>query len=214
MKTKILYTLFGVFCIFQASRVDSGFLSSKIYKANWQSYYQNQIQTRFKLKEKESYKGMINVKQLKHLIDETLENIDLYSQAASQLVLGTIVKESFIGGNTYLHQKGGGPAVGIGQVEPTTEEYIWQWLDCNLDLRNKVVATTKINGPNPYHLKGNLIYNIVMVRLKYRTISAPLPEYNNILGQANYWKKYYNTELGKGTADEYLNAWDTYVKGV
>lgn len=210
MKAKILYMLFLIFCIFQTTRVESGFLTSKISQLNWNTYYQNQLKTQYKLEERSAQRKMINPKQLKELIDDTLENIWLDSPQATQLLLGTFAKESNLG---YYIEQTSGPAQGIGQIEPETERYIWQWLDNKPELRNRVIVTTKISGPNPYHLKGNLIYNIAITRLKYLTIPEKLPDYNDIKGQAKYWKKYYNTELGRGKISEYINAYNRYVEG-
>ena len=63
----------------------------------------------------------------KHIIRPALEAIDLYSKAAEELLLGTAIQESRL---VYLKQIGGGPALGLFQMEPATEldlvkNYIW-----------------------------------------------------------------------------------------
>jgi len=43
----------------------------------------------------------------------------------------------------------------------------------------------------------------LMARLHYLRIPKPIPD--SISDQAKYWKKYYNTSLGKGTVEGYLS---------
>lgn len=42
----------------------------------------------------------------------------------------------------------------------------------------------------------------VFARLHYKLKPEPVPQ--TLLGRAGYWKKYYNTAAGKGTAEEYI----------
>ncbi|MHC5804382.1 hypothetical protein ACYTX7_09245, partial [Streptococcus pyogenes] len=65
----------------------------------------------------------MDAKQLKVLvIGPTLKTIGLYSEAADQLILGTIFQESRA---KYLKQLGNGPALGVIQMEPNTYNDIW-----------------------------------------------------------------------------------------
>lgn len=45
---------------------------------------------------------------------------------------------------------------------------------------------------------------LAMTRLKYLLIPEVIPD--TVEGRARYWKKYYNTELGKGTVQHYLDS--------
>ncbi len=47
-------------------------------------------------------------------------------------------------------------------------------------------------------------YSCVAARLYLATISEAIPQ--SLEGQANYWKKYYNTAAGAGTAQHFINA--------
>lgn len=53
---------------------------------------------------------------------------------------------------------------------------------------------------------ADLAYNpllaLVFTRLKYKLIPAEIPE--TLEGRAKYWKQHYNTALGKGSVEEYL----------
>lgn len=52
------------------------------------------------------------------------------------------------------------------------------------------------------HLRYNPYLSLIFTRLFYRLIPEAIPE--TIEGRAKYWKKYYNTVLGKGTVEHYL----------
>ena len=66
----------------------------------------------------------INTKHLRlYIIRPTLQKINLWSEAAENLLLGTAAQESLLG--TYLKQNGNGPALGIYQMEPNTHKDIW-----------------------------------------------------------------------------------------
>jgi len=54
----------------------------------------------------------------REIIAPALRHIGMWSGAAENLLLGTAAVESRMG--TYLRQVGGGPALGIWQVEPVT----------------------------------------------------------------------------------------------
>ena len=56
------------------------------------------------------------------IIRPALKIIGLDFRAAEELLLGTALQESRL---TYLHQLGGGPALGLFQMEPGTHDDIW-----------------------------------------------------------------------------------------
>jgi hypothetical protein len=56
-------------------------------------------------------------------------------------------------------------------------------------------------------LAFNPLASTICARLYYLTIPAAIP--NTLQGRAEYWKKYYNSSLGAGTVQGYINA----VKG-
>ncbi len=53
-------------------------------------------------------------------------------------------------------------------------------------------------------LRGNLFYAAAMCRIFYLRFSKPLPQAGDWHGMAKYWKRYYNTHLGAGTVDGFL----------
>lgn len=53
------------------------------------------------------------------------------------------------------------------------------------------------------HLRYNPLLSLIFTRLKYKLIPDEIPE--NLEGRAKYWKVFYNTILGKGTEEHYLD---------
>lgn len=148
--------------------------------------------------------------QFQDLIERTLQDLELYSESAVNLLLGTAAQESNFG--TYLRQIGGGPALGVFQMEPDTETDIWNnYLRYRISRDIMVTRITGVTGPSVAALEANLIYQIVMARLHYRRIKDPLPPPKDIDGLARYWKQHWNTHLGAGTEEEFIRNYIKYV---
>ena len=155
----------------------------------------------------------INYEQLReYVVIPTLSNLGMYSEAAEQLVMGTIAQES---DGTFLKQIGGGPALGIIQMEPATHKDIWlnflKYTDCLAgDLRELVSAEAdeafESRGyPDELELMTNLKYAVAMCRVHYWRKPQSLPDANDINGLAEYWKEHYNTFKGAGTVRQFIN---------
>lgn len=142
----------------------------------------------------------------RHVIYPLLEELDpSWSIASMELLLGTAIAES---GLRALKQRGG-PALGLWQMEPAThDDIVHNYLDYRGELRNKVLFATASIGFNSDYLVFNLRYACAFARIHYMRVPEPLPRENDIEGQARYWKKYYNTEAGKGTVKHYLKEWE------
>jgi len=155
---------------------------------------------------------VINVRQFrKFVVRPVLQALDLWSGDAEELVLATAAHES---GLTYLKQIGGGPALGVCQMEPDTQADIW---DNYLKYQPvKAGALKALFGPaagNSRHLTWNLGYAVAMCRLHYCRVKAPLPRASDLPAIAAYWKAHYNTPLGAGTVDEFVQNYKRIVKG-
>jgi hypothetical protein len=136
----------------------------------------------------------------------------LWSPAAEELVLGTAAQES--AGFRYIRQLGGGPALGLWQIEPATSRDIWDhWFPSHPDTGLRVHAYTAHGYGREDQLVWNLALGAAMCRVFYRRFSAPLPAAEDIEGQAAYWKRLYNTHLGKGRPEEYVEHYRRYVAG-
>jgi len=149
----------------------------------------------------------VNNLQLRELIIRpTLKALDMYSHEAEDLVAGTIAQESRMG--HFIKQVGGGPALGICQMESATHNDLWDnWISYRPEIEAKLrrIARYCIDD----ELMWNLRYAVAMCRIHYYRQPGAIPK--DIQGQAEYWKKYYNTPKGKGTADDYIYNYGRYA---
>lgn len=147
---------------------------------------------------------MINRQQfMDYVIIPALQQIGLDSFAARELVLGTALQESHL---TYLKQLGGGPALGVFQMEPATHDDIWKnFLHYNGSLAGKVQEITiETHADTLIH---DLKYAAAMCRIHYYRRPEAIPDQGDLEAQAAYWKQHYNTPLGAGTVEEYIENW-------
>ena len=157
----------------------------------------------------------LNCKDLRELVVRpTLQHLRLWSPAAEDMVLGTAAQESGLG--TYLHQVGG-PALGIYQMEPATHNDLWNnYLEYRPILRKQVedMLGTSVHDVDSEDnsLIGNLYYATAMCRIHYLRVPEAIPVHKDVKGYAAYWKKYYNTPLGAGTEQEFIDNYKRYVK--
>ncbi len=125
--------------------------------------------------------------------------------------MGTAAQESRMG--TFLRQLGGGPALGIFQMEPDTCFDIWDnFLFFRRDLTAAIDLVCGTSEPNLDALLGDLRYQILMTRLHYLRIPAALPHPNDLLGQAHYWDQYYNINADHGFPAEYKRNYQKYIR--
>lgn len=149
----------------------------------------------------------MNQLQLRELIEHVLRDIDMYSESAVELLMLTAAVESNLG--EYIKQKGGGPALGIFQMEPDTEDDIWFSYLYYRDAKQRIVE--KYDSAGEFDLWANLGYQIVLCRFHYYRVPEPLPAADDIRGLAFYWKRYYNTRKGKGTVKKAIAKYEKYV---
>lgn len=157
-------------------------------------------------------KMSIKPKQLRGLITDVLQYIDLYSEDAVELLMLTAAQESHCG--TYIKQVQG-PALGIYQCEPTTEDDIFaNYLAFKPELKaliNGLMIADYNMVSYRWDLKANLVYQTAICRIHYLRVPESLPSYKDIEAMAKYWKKYYNTEKGKGTIKEAIFNYKKYA---
>ena len=150
---------------------------------------------------------MIDVKQFRELIIRpALKKIKLWSPAAEELLLGTALQESRL---KYIKQLGTGPACGVFQMEPATHDDIWKnYLKYKPDLASAVAKLS--HSVNAQSLITDLLYAAAMTRIHYLRVPEALPAEGDIDGMAECWKEHYNTYLGAGTEEEYIESWYSY----
>ena len=154
---------------------------------------------------------MMDAKQLRELVSRVLRYLDPeipYSEEAVELLMMTAAHESRLG--TFLRQVRG-PARGIYQMEPATEQHLLKLIkikspslykklmDLNLPLDGQDGAETDSDS---YH---NLAYQTAMARVFYWMKPGAIPK--DPRKMAEYAKQFWNTRLGKATVEDYLNAY-------
>ena len=143
-------------------------------------------------------------KQIREIIEWGLKEMDLYSEDAVDLVYKTGNAET---GYRHLKQMGGGPAIGFWQVEPAT---LIDIMDNYVKYRPELEKRLKSLGFSRNGIETRVMANIalqaVFCRLKYKRDKYALPKSNDLKGQAKYWKRVYNTHLGKGTIEHFMEA--------
>ncbi|MBL4761294.1 MAG: hypothetical protein JKY93_01175 [Gammaproteobacteria bacterium] len=161
----------------------------------------------------------VNLSQIRrYIVIPTLHKLGLYSDAAERLVMATGMAESNF---SYIDQveRGGdkhaGTAFGFFQMEGATHNDLHRnFLKFKPELLQKLSILRSPYPDGAIQMQGNMNYAAAMCRIHYRRIKAPLPKANDIEGLAHYWKKYYNTHLGAGTIDGFIQksmpVWDLY----
>ncbi|GBQ91007.1 hypothetical protein [Gluconobacter albidus] len=145
----------------------------------------------------------LNLSQVRSLIVRpALQALGLWSLAAENLLMGTMLVES---GGVYLQQAGGGPAVGLWQMEPVTHDDCWEnWL-CAPGRSRQATALRQMIGylaPSAALMIWNLKYAAGMARIRYQRVSAPLPAADDAQALCAYWKTHYNTAGGGGAVND------------
>lgn len=145
----------------------------------------------------------------KYIIIPTLDYMRMNSNSAVNLLLGTAAQESRLG--KYLHQING-PALGIYQCEPNTLDDIFnKYLRHRKELLRKVLRLSIPGLTRSKNAEGNLYYATAIARIHYSRVPEKIPDADDIEGLANYWKKYYNTKAGRGTAAQFVKNYKRYV---
>lgn len=129
-----------------------------------------------------------------------------------RLMLGTWAAEN---GAMYRKQIGGGPALGIFQMEPDTawdifDNYLRYRYKRNRTLVREFLGMEGIQFYIPPDGRLDLYLEIyddfacAMARIHYLRDPDPIPD--DLEGQAIYWLRVYNAG-GKGTVGHYLSQW-------
>jgi len=171
---------------------------------------------------------------LDHIVRPTLSYLALpHSESGGsceRLIISTAAHESL--GFTRVYQMGNGPALSFWQIEPFTARDLWsryviRRFSSSLAIKlQSLVFPVRIPVQNGIDLVSGPLDTVVrqlainhplscaIARLKYFDSSFNFPESPAILSPAElarYWKKYYNSEQGKGTEEEFLDNYETYI---
>lgn len=128
---------------------------------------------------------------------------------AEELLMFTWAHESE--GGMYLAQVGGGPALGVFGMEPTTHDDLWfNFLPNRLSLKDKLSEISR--HCTPFELTYNLRYAAAMCRVQYFRATAPLPSSKDAQTLSEYWGAYYQTQSDPLKMAEARSDYVRYVK--
>lgn len=139
---------------------------------------------------------------LNGILRPTLMQIDMWSYRAERLMLATAIHES--GGFKHKLQVGG-PAKSYYQIEPATLADLKKNYLSYRPEKAKILEKVEPVMLDGSDMLMDDVYSTVACRLIYSRIPEPLPV--DIEGCARYWKSYFNTYLGKGTQQKFLDDW-------
>jgi hypothetical protein len=151
----------------------------------------------------------IDIKQFNDLIlVPTLNAIGMYTKEACQLIIGTGCQESQF---KFIHQENNGPALGFFQCEYNTyRNIITDSFMYDINMKHRFLAVLGVElVPEFNSLVWNMKLMCLVCRLHYHRFPAEIPE--DLPGQAAYYKKYYNTIMGKATPEEYIENYNKYA---
>jgi len=123
----------------------------------------------------------------------------------------------------WRRQRRDGPGSSWWQVEPLTAADMLSWMAMRRRWRDWAQILCPSGSADRYfaadagahdwasmELQQRLIvdpwFACQMARIKLWRAPDPLPIHGDVQGQARYWKRFYNTELGAGTIEEFLGA--------
>ncbi len=135
------------------------------------------------------------------------------AKTTEELLVGTACAETLLGTFPDAHPEKHG--VGLMQMDKIAF----------LDVQRRTSKHTKLNVWHRFDIDidtvkhEDLAYrpelSILFARLFYMLIPEPFP--TELEEQAKYWKRYYNTEAGKGTPEEYMErlrlCYEKYMQG-
>lgn len=148
----------------------------------------------------------------RHVVDVVCNHLGwvhpaLGSEAARRLLIGTAVYES---GLQALEQDRG-PARSYFQIEPATAHDVERSM-----LKDEALAAAvrELQTGQPFDLMAqitaNPLFACAVARLVYWRAPPPLPAADDLVALGQYYKKFYNTAQGKGTAVGWTRSYQKY----
>ncbi|QDH24047.1 hypothetical protein D5366_00850 [Neokomagataea tanensis] len=139
----------------------------------------------------------IDLTQLKRcVIEPSLKDLGLGGEVAVNLLTGTALAESRA---AYLKQIGGGPALGLWQMEPATHDDCWNNYLRYSGARHYAVILEGMLAPDQprcQQMVSNLRYACAIARIRYYRAKEALPAVSDASALSRYHKVWYNTCLG------------------
>lgn len=150
-----------------------------------------------------------------------LDEPRLHTTASHALLWRTAAAES---GFRHRRQLFGSPprpfgvARGYPQIEPATLADIARWLKAKGGRHEALRQAMGYKIPDRNFLAARCEHDQFLAfgacRLKYWMVPEALPIAGDVHGQARYWKRWYNTEAGAGTAKHFMAAHEQHLAGL
>ena len=146
------------------------------------------------------------VNEIKEIVEYALYRIDAYSDDALALVVRTGMAES-----GYRALKGygeGNPAIGFFQIEPATmNDMIDNYISYRSHYEKNLISLgMNFKKDTIMSVMSNIGVQAALCRIHYRRDKHSIPSWDDLEGQAKYWKRVYNTNLGRGTTEHFIKA--------
>ena len=143
--------------------------------------------------------GYINKKEIEKQVDLICNCLGPANGNAKKLVIETAVAETGLGA---ISDKTIGAGIGLTQFDKLPFK---DTKNRGMRFRTKIKAElgVDIQLVNWDDLRYNPFLCLLFTRIFYLLRKPKIPA--TIEGRAAYWKKWYNTRLGKGTVEHYLN---------
>lgn len=149
---------------------------------------------------------------VKHqLVIPVFTALGMIADNSVELGLGTIACEADFG--AYRKQIGG-DAWGICQIEQATYADLWRYLLERPKFYERVISLVPCETPPDIEFLGTGVgdvLSVALMRIKYWMIPAPIPPAGMIGALGSYYKQYYNTPAGKGSALNFVKKYQEYV---
>ena len=146
------------------------------------------------------------IQEIKAIAEYALYKIDAYSDDALALVVRTGMAES-----GYRALKGygeGNPAIGFFQIEPATmNDMIDNYIKYRSHYKVHLISLgMNFQKDTAMSVMSNIGVQAALCRIHYRRDKHSIPSWDDLEGQAKYWKRVYNTNLGRGTTEHFIKA--------
>ncbi|MBQ7617835.1 MAG: hypothetical protein IJS50_03075 [Desulfovibrio sp.] len=150
------------------------------------------------------------LEQTRELCLWVAEHLGLAKEQAASFLLEIAAAESDFG---YYVRQVSGPALSAWQIEPATAKDLCERLPArNFLLYQKIMALKDPNLSLEDNLTINLKFGAAMCLGVLWLKGLRVEELDSLPKRARAWKKYYNTYLGKGTLEGYVQKALRYTK--
>jgi hypothetical protein len=144
------------------------------------------------------------------IVKPVLQALQLLTPVAEELLVATMAHESK-GGTFLVEEKGA--ALGIYQMLPKEHDDLWlKFMPNQSETTHRLMQVCKMSTkPTSDMMVFNLLYATAMARIFYLDCKAALPASADIDSLWPYYKKWWNTEAGKATEEEFKQDYFNFI---